>query len=106
MAPPLCPCGTKLTELVGVQLRQTWEPGKDEKWYWLSPVQAYWRYCLPCHLALWPSDRRCNNGNSRPGTSTGSAPGTLRNGGMMLVNGSTLWLTAMPERRSEQLHQL
>ena len=24
MAPPLCPCGTNLTKLVGEQLRQPW----------------------------------------------------------------------------------
>ena len=103
MAPPLCPCGTQLTELVGYQLRRTWAAHEAERWFWLLPCQAYWRYCMPCHLALWPTDRRCCNGNSRPGTS--AAPRVLKDGGFMLVNGATLWQMWMPERRSQRVHR-
>jgi len=64
---------------------------------------SYWRYCLQCHLAAWPYDRRCQNGNSAPGSRTYPRPQTFLGNGWQLVAGD-LWLTDFPEKRSQKAH--
>jgi hypothetical protein len=67
MGPSNCKCGKKRTELLSPMLRAKWSDDRGRKWDWYSNTQAYWFYCESCHMALWMADRRCRNGNSKPG---------------------------------------
>ena len=61
-------------------------------------------YCLQCHLAAWPHDRRCANRNSAPTSSTQPRPCTFLGSWFWPVVGDP-WLTAFPKKRSQKAHR-
>ena len=62
---PHCQCGTLLSRM-SRRMLQEWSAFEGERWHWHTATQAYFNFCVPCHLQCWPKDVRSQGPWCRP----------------------------------------
>jgi hypothetical protein len=66
MAPPQCSCRSHVCAELSADARRKWAEDEGSKWSWISTLQAYWHFCLPCHQKLLSGDGRSKSQWSCP----------------------------------------
>ena len=98
---PRCACGQCLSQLSSVMMKR-WALHEGERWFRLSPRQAYFRHCAKCHKERWPQDVRAQNRHCRPDVvNWWRATGAVKT---KLVCGD-LWLLAPPPEEQAEAKQ-